>query len=84
MKARLGLAELQGSPQPASNCPAGLVRVGSLVVVWMFFQRLWESYKRRLNRLGQWPIQMSLSDTQTTILVFLAIILFFFGEAFLD
>jgi hypothetical protein len=50
----------------------------------MFFQRLWESYKRRLNRLGQWPIQMSLSDTQTTILVFLAIILFFFGEAFLD
>jgi hypothetical protein len=84
MKNGLALAELQGSPQPAPNRSAGLVRVGSLVVVWMFFQRLWESYKRRLNRLGQWPIQMSLSDTQTTILVFLAIILFFFGEAFLD
>jgi hypothetical protein len=83
MKDGLALAELQGSPQPASNRSAGLVRVGSLVVVWMFFQRLWENYKRRLNRLGRWPIQMSLSDMQTTILV-LAIILPFFGEVFLD
>jgi hypothetical protein len=84
MKDGLALAESHGSPQPARNRSAGLVRVGSLVVVWMFFQRLWESYKRRLNRLGQWPIQMSLSDTQATILVFLAIILFLFGDVFLD